>query len=50
MGCDIYQTKAIERIARMKNIKPEQALFSFIVSDLSHLSEYTRFVTKIFSS
>ncbi len=45
LGCDIYQPKSIERIARMKNIKPEQALFSFIVSDLSHLSEYTRFIT-----
>jgi len=44
LGCDIFQAKAIERIARLKNIKPEKANFSFIVSDLSHLSSYTRFV------
>lgn len=42
LGCDIYKPKAIERIARIKGIKPEKANFSFIVSDLSHLSDYTR--------
>ena len=36
--------KQLNVIARLKNIKPEKAQFSFIVSDLSHLSEYTRFV------
>jgi tRNA threonylcarbamoyl adenosine modification protein (Sua5/YciO/YrdC/YwlC family) len=44
IGCDIYQTKAVERIARIKNLNPDKAQFSFIVSDLSHLSEYSRFV------
>ncbi len=44
IGCDIYHARAIERIARLKNIKPERAQFSFIVSDLSHLSGYSRFV------
>ena len=44
IGCDIYNQKAIERIARLKGIKPEKARFSFIVPDLSHLSAYTRFV------
>ena len=44
MGCDIYHARAIERIARLKKIKPEKAQFSFIVSDLSHLSGYSRFV------
>ncbi len=44
LGCDIYQQKAVERIARLKGIKPEKAKFSFIVSDLSHLSDFTRFV------
>ncbi len=42
LGCDIYRQRAIERIARIKGIKPEKANFSFIVSDLSHLSDYTR--------
>ncbi len=44
LGCDIFQTKAVEQIAKIKNINPDKANFSFIVSDLSHLSAYTRFV------
>ncbi len=42
LGCDIYQGKAIERIARIKGIKKEKANFSFICHDLSHLADYTR--------
>lgn len=41
-GCDINHPKAIEQIARLKNIKPEKANFSLIFYDLSQLSEYTR--------
>ena len=41
LGCDIYQQKAVERIARLKGLKTQNAKFSFIVSDLSHLSDYT---------
>ncbi|GIV26385.1 MAG: threonylcarbamoyl-AMP synthase [Bacteroidia bacterium] len=40
LGCDIYQTKAIERIARLKKIDPEKALFTFICSDISDISNY----------
>lgn len=42
LGCDITNTKAIERICKLKNIKPEKSKFSFVCSDLSHLSEYTK--------
>jgi tRNA threonylcarbamoyl adenosine modification protein (Sua5/YciO/YrdC/YwlC family) len=42
MGCDITCQKAIERIARLKQIKPEKANFSFICYDLSHLSDYCK--------
>ena len=42
MGCDIFKSKAIERIAQIKGIKAEKANFSFICSDLSQLSDYTR--------
>jgi tRNA threonylcarbamoyl adenosine modification protein (Sua5/YciO/YrdC/YwlC family) len=45
LGCDIYNSKAIDRIARLKNVKTAEANFSFIVSDLSHLSDYTKHVT-----
>ena len=42
MGCDITNAKAVERVARLKGVKIEKANFSFICSDLSHLSDYTR--------
>lgn len=42
LGCDITQPKAIERICKLKGIKPEKANFSFVCSDLSHLSEFTK--------
>jgi tRNA threonylcarbamoyl adenosine modification protein (Sua5/YciO/YrdC/YwlC family) len=42
MGCDIHNNKAVERIAKIKGIKPEKALFSIICHSLSQLSDYTR--------
>lgn len=42
MGCDITHAKAVEKIARFRNVQVEKSNFSFITSDLSHLSEYTR--------
>ncbi len=42
LGCDIHKPKAVEKIARLKNIKPEKANFSFICYDLKHISDYTR--------
>lgn len=42
MGCDIHNQRAIERIARIKGIKPKHHNFSFICYDLSNISEYTR--------
>ena len=41
-GCDIFQPKAVSRIAQIKGIKPDKARFSFIVPDLSKLSDYTK--------
>ena len=40
LGCDIHNQKAVERICRIKGIKPNKANLSFICNDLSHLSEY----------
>ena len=45
LGCDISQHKAIEKIARIKNIDAQKANFSFICYDLSHLSNYTRSIS-----
>lgn len=42
LGCDITQNKAVERICKLKNIKPEKSKFAFVCSDLSHLSEFTK--------
>jgi tRNA threonylcarbamoyl adenosine modification protein (Sua5/YciO/YrdC/YwlC family) len=42
LGCDITNHKAIEAVARIRNIKPEKANFSFICHDLSNLSDYTK--------
>lgn len=49
IGCNIYDSGAITRIARIKGIDPKKAQFSFICSDLSHLSDYAKSVdTPIF--
>ncbi len=42
MGCDIYQPRAVDRVARIKGIKSSQADFSLICHDLSHVSGFTR--------
>lgn len=42
LGCDITQNKALERICKLKNIKPEKSKFAFVCSDLSHLSEFSK--------
>ena len=42
LGCDITNSKALEKIARIKGIKLSKANWSFICADLSNLSDYTR--------
>lgn len=42
LGCDITNTKALEKVAKIKGIKLEKANLSFICSDLSHLSDYVK--------
>ncbi|MEO0506771.1 MAG: L-threonylcarbamoyladenylate synthase [Bacteroidota bacterium] len=42
LGCDISNTKALERIARIKGIKLAKASWSFVCADLSNLSDYVR--------
>ncbi len=42
LGCDIFKSKAIERIAQIKGIKVEKANFSFICNDLSQLADYSK--------
>lgn len=45
LGCDIFQTKAIERIARIKQVDPARAQLSFVCYDLSDLSKYTKSIS-----
>lgn len=42
LGCDITNTKALERIAKIKGIKLDKANFSFVCSDLSNISDYVK--------
>lgn len=42
LGCDITNTKALEKIARIKGVKLEKANFSFVCSDLKNLSDYVK--------
>lgn len=42
LGCNIFNHKAIEKIAQIKNIDPQKAQLSFICNDLSDLSKYTK--------
>ncbi len=42
LGCDITNSKALQRIARIKGIKLEKANWSFVCADLSNLSDFVR--------
>ncbi|WP_339740156.1 L-threonylcarbamoyladenylate synthase [uncultured Sunxiuqinia sp.] len=42
IGCDITNVKAVEKIAQYKKVQVEKSNMSFICSDLSHLSDYTK--------
>ncbi len=42
LGASIKNNKAIEKLARLKGVKVDKANFTFLFSDLSNLSEYTK--------
>ena len=42
LGCNIFDIKAMEKLAQLKKVKLEKAQFSIICNDLSHLSDFTR--------
>ncbi len=41
VGCDLYNTKAIENLCKLVGKKPEEAKLSMIFSNLSTISDYT---------
>lgn len=45
IGCDSGSSKAIEKVAKIKGVKPGKANLSLICYDLSHISEYARIDT-----
>jgi tRNA threonylcarbamoyl adenosine modification protein (Sua5/YciO/YrdC/YwlC family) len=42
IGCDIHNARAVEKVARIKGVKPQKNNFSFICYDLSHIADYAR--------
>lgn len=42
IGCDLMNKKAVERLCRILDIKPQKLDLSFICNDLSHISEYVK--------
>lgn len=42
LGCDIHNARAVEKVARIKGVKPQKNDFSFICYDLSHIADYAR--------
>jgi len=48
IGCDIYNTKAVQRVCQLKGIKPEKANFSMICRDLSNIAAYAKVNNEVF--
>ncbi|PRD49081.1 L-threonylcarbamoyladenylate synthase [Sphingobacterium haloxyli] len=49
IGCDITNQKAIERVCKIRGLKPEKSNLSFICYDLTDISQYTKpFDTAVF--
>jgi tRNA threonylcarbamoyl adenosine modification protein (Sua5/YciO/YrdC/YwlC family) len=42
LGCDLKNSKAVQKLCKVKGIKPEKINLSFICQDMSHISEYTK--------
>lgn len=42
LGCDINNSKAVEKVARIKGINLKKANLSFICYDLSHIADFTK--------
>jgi tRNA threonylcarbamoyl adenosine modification protein (Sua5/YciO/YrdC/YwlC family) len=42
IGCDIHNTRAVERLCKIQNLNPKKINLSFICYDLSHIAEYTQ--------
>ena len=45
IGCDLYNSKAIEKVCRIKGVKPDKMHLSFICYDLSDISKYAKSIS-----
>ncbi|MFT5018185.1 MAG: tRNA threonylcarbamoyl adenosine modification protein (Sua5/YciO/YrdC/YwlC family) [Bdellovibrionota bacterium] len=45
IGCDITNKNAVERVARIRGIDPDKAMFSFICQDISQVTEYSKTIS-----
>ncbi|MFT2008514.1 L-threonylcarbamoyladenylate synthase [Pontibacter sp. 13R65] len=48
IGCDIHNTRAVERVCQIKGVKPDKVHLSFICSDLTHISDYGKIETPVY--
>ncbi len=42
IGCDLLNRRAVERLCKIQDVKPQKLNLSFICSDLSHISEFVK--------
>ncbi|MEM7108548.1 MAG: L-threonylcarbamoyladenylate synthase [Bacteroidota bacterium] len=42
LGCDLFNRKAVDKVCRIKGIKPKNFNLSFICSDISEIAEYVK--------
>jgi len=45
LGCDLYNKRAVEKLCRIKGVKPGKMNLSFVCFDLSNVSEYAAGIT-----
>ncbi len=45
LGCDIFSSRAVEKVSRIKGVPVEKANYSFICYDLSHISDYAKHIS-----
>jgi len=48
IGCDIHNTRAVERVCQIKGMKADKVNLSFICSDLTHISDYAKIETSVY--
>ncbi|MDX1653480.1 MAG: L-threonylcarbamoyladenylate synthase [Brumimicrobium sp.] len=46
MGCDLCNKEALEKLAKMKNVKLEKSRFSIICKDMSQVSDFVKNINR----